>query len=187
MCSCNQFSNTRKNSSRMRTARLWPPLDVIKGSRLYLPPPPYAYHPPTPRIPPHLCDRHTPVKTIPSGISVVLVCLFTGEGAGVTCDHYPWGIGPHYTGPPSSLTCHLSVHGHARSQPCPCPVSALPLLVTSYGYHWRPLPHCCWHLMTAIEALSWHWQWIHTSIFWHSVWIWIHSLKFLPPATVAGR
>ena len=33
----------------------------------------------------------------PTKLREVNVCLFTGEG--VPCDHFPWGIGPHYSGP----------------------------------------------------------------------------------------
>ena len=70
--------------------------------------------------------------------SQVCVCLSVHGDS--SCDHYPWCIGPHSTGP------------HETSDMGP--TGPGPLLVTSGGHHWRPVQACSlentpgyWHLV----------------------------------------
>ena len=81
------------------------------------------------------------------------VCLSIHGGS--SCDHYPWCTGPHCTGPPTASPSRHRIWGPslplplALAQPCP-------LLVTSGGYHWRPVQTCS--LGIIVQSLP-HWYW----------------------------
>ena len=70
------------------------------------------------------------------------VCLSVHRG-GSPCNHYPWCIGPHCTGPPDPPG-HQTLDQPQTSGVGP-PAMARPwrlLLVTCGGDHWRPVNTC---------------------------------------------
>ena len=75
--------------------------------------------------------------------SHVSVILSVHRGGGFPCDHYPWCLGPHYTGSPwpwpwlkYTFSAPLDIRPGTS---CPSPT---PLLLTSGGHHWRPVQTC---------------------------------------------
>ena len=131
--------------------------------------------------------RYKVIPFLPSANEVgegnvfICVCPSVSQSVhgGVPCDHYPWCIGTHYTGPLSAALAHP---GHGTSGPSPHP----PLLVTSGGHQWRCVQICslqdplhqCWHL-EAIEAGTVSASGWYTS-YWNSFFCFIVllSLKF---------
>ena len=76
--------------------------------------------------------------------SVVFVCLSVHRE--LPCDHYPWSIGPHFTGIPLDKGLHFTgtvnppstlPNGHGTCPPCP---GNAPLL--SNGQNWRHVQIC---------------------------------------------
>ena len=70
--------------------------------------------------------------------SVLCVCLFT---VGISCDHYPWCIGPHHTGTPRHVqTCSTWTHCTGTplpgpgSSPSPTPYRDLPPPALQYSW-----------------------------------------------------
>ena len=63
---------------------------------------------------------------------------------GITCDQYPWCIGPHCTGTPQALSHPLrhGTSGTTQSYRVDIEHQPYPLLVTYGGHHWRPVQNC---------------------------------------------
>ena len=85
------------------------------------------------------------------------VCVsICSQGAGSLCDHYPWYIGHHCKSPPNPLDIRPGTPPPPRHQA----LIPSPLLVTSGGYHWRPVQTCSFdntpdrHLVVATEACT---------------------------------
>ena len=90
---------------------------------------------------------HSPTK-LQNGNVFTGVCHSDHRGS--PCDHYPWGIGPHGTAPQSQLwtwpcpTPGMGPDCTGTPWPCTSSLDMVPhytgtLIVTSGGYHWRPV------------------------------------------------
>ena len=76
-----------------------------------------------------------------------LVCLCLSTGRGFPCDHYSWNMGPHCTRTPSKVPALPPQHQTWD------PSGPSPLLVTSFGHHWRPIQTC-----SLEDTLHWYWH-----------------------------